>query len=425
MTTLATTRVIGETRSRATDQTRDDVWLGWVVVITTTFMHVCMAPLRRLTFDEAYYACAASRGVPWPVPQHPPMLGVLLRVTEPLGSLPVELRVRLVPIVLSAIIALGVARLAASIAAPEHRARSFLLGATFASFALVPMAGGVQAIPEMPQLAAIAWLLCIATSHVRERLSSWIAVPALTVLSACAVASKVSALVCLGAVALALLGRRAWAAAAAIALGAVIAFPFCVTSLIGQSAHAVGRGPWVSAPHVGVATSLFVGCVAMFITFGPAALTLGARSSTLSRIPGGAVIAALVTLGIVASALVSGRIPEVHWFAPASIPLYAAAASALSETPNLIRRVVASHILPTAAAVLAWCVPMGSIEKTDFFAEAPHVALSRVDAELSWTDAAQRVRNIPDYGLASWRCLYTQQCGDFERVLETRREGRP
>ncbi len=390
---------------------RDDVWLGHAVVIATAFLHVCMAPLRRLTFDEAYYACAAARGVPWPVPQHPPLLGVLLRATQPLDGLPIELRVRLVPIVLSSLIALGVARLAASISARATRARAFLIGAALASFALIPMAGGVQAIPELPQLAAIVWVLCIATSHVRERLTSWVTVPALALLSGCAIASKVSALACLSAIALALIIRRAWSAAGAIALGAIVAFPFCVTSLVGQSAHVVGKGPWVSAPHIGIPAALAIAVVATLVGFGPAALATGVRSAALSRIPGGMSIAAIVAFAIIGSALASGRIPEVHWFAPASLPLYAAAASALAESPRRrAQHVIASHVLPTALAVVAWCVPFARIEKTDFFAEAPHVALSRVDTELAWAESAARVRSIPDYGMSSWRCLYARQC---------------
>src|SRR5262245_37697482 len=62
-----------------------------------------VAPMRLLSPDEAYYLCAARRG--WPIVDHPPLLGWLLAAFDRMG--PVELRVRLVAILLQAITALG------------------------------------------------------------------------------------------------------------------------------------------------------------------------------------------------------------------------------------------------------------------------------------------------------------------------------
>ena len=393
---------------------------AWAVIGASVVAHLCIAPLRRLTFDEAYYACSAHLGIPWPIPQHPPLLGVLLRVSTHWTSLPIELRVRLVPIALSALTSLGVARLAALIAPSHLRERSFLAGAVLASWALMPFAGGVQATPDAPLLASLVWLLCVATAFVQRRLTHQVAVPAIALLSACALGSKMSALPCLAAIALALFLRRARSGAAAVVLGAAAALPYGIKSLLGQGAHALGRGPWVTTSHVGVGGSLAIVSVAVFVVFGPAALVIGARSrEALGKIPGGAGSAALITMALVVSALSSGRPPEVHWFAPASLPLYAAAAPAFADMASRVHaRVIASHVLPTLAGLVVWCVPNAAVDRgSDFFVTAPHVATSPVDADLEWATAATRVRTVPRYGMSSWRCLYTQRCDDLDRVV--------
>ena len=41
-----------------------------------------VAPLRRLTFDEAYYACASQWSMPWPIDDHPPLLGLILSLAS-------------------------------------------------------------------------------------------------------------------------------------------------------------------------------------------------------------------------------------------------------------------------------------------------------------------------------------------------------
>jgi hypothetical protein len=104
-------------------------------------------------------------------------------------------------------------------------------------------------------------------------------------------------------------------------------------------------------------------------------------------------------------------LPEVHWFAPACVPLYAAAAVRLADAPRLARSVLASHVAPTIAGVVMWCVPIAAIDRhTDFFAEAPHVAFATSDRSLEWADDAQRARAIPAYGVEAWQCVYAQRC---------------
>jgi len=395
---------------------RDATSLGYLVIGATAVVHLCIAPLRRLTFDEAYYACGATHGTPWPIPQHPPLLGALLRAASHIPAIPVELRVRIVSIALSALTSLGVAHLAASIAAPAVRARSFFLGATIASWGLLPMCGAVQAIPEMPLLASLAWLLFAAHAYCEGRVRPALAAAGLVVLTALALLSKGSAVPCVFAIFAALAWRRKLGAAAAVALGTLVAAPSFLKAFFAQSGHAVGQGPFVSAPRVGVFAALALGGLAMFVAFGPAAIVSGVRArDALARIPGGAGTAALITAACAISAVASGRLPEVHWFAPASIPLYAAAAAALAGSALVARRVLVSHVVPTVAAVVAWCMPIRGLEKSDFFAEAPHVAFSPIDGDLPWIARAKTVRTIPPYGEESWRCLYAGQCEEIER----------
>jgi hypothetical protein len=400
---------------------RDATSLGYLVIGATAVVHVCMAPLRRLTFDEAYYACGATHGMPWPIHQHPPLLGLLLRATSHLGAIPVELRVRIVSLVLSALTSLGVAYLAAAIATPAHRARAFFLGALIASWGVLPMAGAVQAIPEMPLLASLAWLLWAAHAWVQGRGNRVLLGVALVVLSALALESKGSAVPCVFAVVAALAWRRSFGAAAAVALGALLAAPNVVAAFLAQTKHAVGHGPLVSSPHVGVFAALVLGGLAMFVVFGPAAIVYGVRSrGALASVPGGVGCVALITAACAVSAITSGRLPEVHWFAPASVPLYAAAGAVLAGRAVPARRALVSHVLPTVAAVVAWCMPIRGLEKSDFFAEAPHVAFSPTTPDLPWIAAAERVRTIPAYGVASWRCVYAGRCGDIDGIFDGR-----
>jgi hypothetical protein len=81
----------------------------WAIFALAALVALAFSPLRHLSPDEAYYLCASRAR--WPIDDHPPLLGLLLAAAEALPG-PIELRVRLVSIVLAVATALGVIRLA-------------------------------------------------------------------------------------------------------------------------------------------------------------------------------------------------------------------------------------------------------------------------------------------------------------------------
>ncbi len=330
------------------------VWVS--ALASAAVVHTCIAPLRRLTFDEAYYLTGARAGIPWPIHDHPPVLGVLLALAELMPGGNIELRTRAVAIVMHGVMALGVGRLASLVAPARSSSRAFAIGVVLATWGLMPTACGLLTIPEVPLLAILTWLLCTVTEHTQNPKSSRFALVTMFVLSMLAVATKVSALVCIAGIAfegvVARRRPRALGSSFVIVAGALAAIPVAWWSLVGQSAHALGHGAFVSQPRSGVVVAVTAISVAVVIVFSPCTLFVGARAPELAKIVGGRSTAILLTAALLASALISGRLPEVHWFAPASVPLFAAAAAALTRTSMRVRmRVLAAHVVPAWRAV--------------------------------------------------------------------------
>ena len=381
---------------------RSGRWV-YAIVFAAMVVRAVLATLRRLTPDEAYYLCAARRGaLAWPIPDHPPAIGALLATADHLFPGPIELRVRLVSIVLQAVTALGVARLAAELA-PRRGADPLVaatVAAALATWMLLPTAGGLIATPDAPLLAALAWLLVATFRQQRSALDDFAALG----LTAIALASKVSALALVAPLALHAAATRDGRRVLTLVCGAALGLAFALPSLRMQLAHAIGLGPAVTAPNVGPLPALGALLASQLALWTPPVVWIALRASR--RLPRAIAFACAVLVGaLVLSAIVSGRAPEPNWIAPAALPLLAIAAVDLSVATRSSRRVVlAIAVLPTVAAIALWIAPPILPAGRDPLARAPHG-----DAPLP--------SEIPPYGVAAWRCVYASRCADIDAIF--------
>lgn len=341
---------------------------AWVSLTLAALARVLLAPLRMLSPDEAYYLCAARRG--WPIVDHPPLLGWLLLATDRLGS--VELRVRIVAIVLQAVTAVGIGVLSGP---------AFAWGVFLATWGLMSWVSGLITTPDAPLLAACAWLLVTRRSPLGLFACAFLAALA-----------KVSGLFFVLAIATTLRGRALVASLAGIAL----ALPLCHRSLLAQTAHAMGRGTLVSAPFVGRPLALAAALGALLL-YGPAVLYLAVRGRARFDQAGVRVVVVFSGLYLL-SALVSGRPPEANWIAPAFLPLLVVAAN---EGASMERRSILElvHVAPAVLAVALWIGP-----ESNLLARVP-----RGDR--------LRARDLPAYAQPAWSCVYDHRCEEIDAIL--------
>ncbi|MBK7400432.1 MAG: hypothetical protein IPJ34_30295 [Myxococcales bacterium] len=325
-----------------------------------------LARHRLLTFDEAYYLAAARdlfvRGAP-PLADHPPLLLLLLSGFDRL-PLPLEVRVRLVPALLAAGTALLLGALAQATGGDARRAT--ILG----SVGVLPVLGGLVATPDAPLLLGVT-LLLLGAAQRRAGLAGLGAFVA--------GASKVSGVLAALLVALEL-ARRDRRVALALTAGALLTLPLGLRSLVLQTAHVAGRGPLVSAPVLGAPLALVAWATAVGLLVGPALLL---RVHQVSAVPGGVTLTLALVGALVASALVSGRAPEVGWIGPV-LPVWIA----LAARPPWSRVALASYVAPTVVGALLWLAPRGPFEGRAPTRHAP-----------TWPVA-------PPYGLAAWTRIY-------------------
>ncbi len=332
---------------------------------------VLLAPMRLLSPDEAYYLCAARRG--WPIVDHPPLLGWLLVLTDRAGS--VELRVRLVAIVLQLVTALGIGVLSGE---------AFAWGVFLATFGLMSWVSGLIATPDAPLLAACVWLLVGRRSPL-----------ALFLCAGLAVLAKVSGLFFVLAVATTLRGRALVAALA----GAAVVMPWVHRSLVAQLAHAAGRGALVSAPVVGRPLAVLALLGSTLALYGPALVYLAARGRRRLDAAGVRVVLTFGGLCLL-SALLSGRAPEPNWIAPAFLPLLVVAANEAASMPRRPFFVEWLHVAPGVLGVALW------ISSSPLLARVPRADRSHA-------------RDLPAYAHPAWDCVYDRRCEQIDAIFRT------
>jgi hypothetical protein len=117
-----------------------------LIVAAAAPLHVALALRTDLSPDEAYYLCAARAGgaLP-PLVDHPPLLPWILRITDRITLIPLELRVRVVPIVCALALGLLCVELARRRGGGSE-GRSF--AAWIAGWAILPTTAGFIATPR-------------------------------------------------------------------------------------------------------------------------------------------------------------------------------------------------------------------------------------------------------------------------------------
>jgi hypothetical protein len=403
---------------------RRSLLVGAASITLAAAVRLVLAPMRILSPDEAYYLCAARRGpTPWPIVDHPPLLGAYLALADRIVPCPIELRVRLVAIALQVVTALGVAQLAHALGELDDAGAArdrWALGAVLGTWGLLPMAGGLLATPDAPLLAPLSWLLALTCAPaVAPRLHTR---ACLLVLAALSVAAKASALPFVAVVAAAQVWRGDRGRGIALAIGALLATPLALPSLRAQSEHLLGRGGMVFAPHVGPLAAAGAFVVGQLLLLGPAvvvvwAMTSKRASSRALRIaPGLSLATAGVLVVALASALVSGRPPEPNWTAPAAVLVFAVTAVGIARMKRLARSVVLGvTIAPTVVALVLW-----SMRESPLPAHAdPLARLPHSDATPSFTGAATDPE--PRYARPSWRCVYKNDCAEIDAILGSSR----
>jgi hypothetical protein len=377
------------------------------IAATGALIALAASPLRHLSADEAYYLCASRAR--WPIPDHPPLLGVLLSLGELLPSrwTPIELRVRAVSALLAFVTALGVSRLAAlGSTEPKRAAR---VGAILGALGLLPMAGALIATPDAPLTASLVWLL-VVVAGARPALRPILAGP----LALAATLSKVSAVMITLPIAMDLVRKRETRSTAhTLALGTLAALPFARQSLAVQLDHALGQGPAVSAPVVGAVAAVIALLLGQILLYGPAVLPFAARRVP-DPLPRGAWLGAgLLAAAALASAIVSGRPPEPNWLAPVGLMVTARAARALAEPAVSARTtawVVGSAVAPTALALALWALPRSVLPAgRDPLAKVPPRSASPLTAVPAVAP--------PRYALPSLVCVYDGHCFEIRMIF--------
>jgi hypothetical protein len=297
-----------------------------------------------LSPDEAYYLCAARRPelVP-PMPDHPPLLPWLLRASDALlGPTPVELRVRIWPLLLSTLSGLLVVELARRRGADG---RGCVAAACLGTWTLLPMTGGFVATPDALALPAILLLLLVATEPPAGR-------PAGGALTAAAVAAAgaLGKVVVLPVAALvALLGRVPTATRAALVIGCLAPLPWLLPSLRFQLGHATGAASAWTAIEAASALAQLV--TAQLALWSPWALVLGVLATAARRsrlVAADVAVAAGFTALVVVSTLARAIPAEPNWWAPAAVVVMVAAAVRAQELARTYRTtMLALAIVPT------------------------------------------------------------------------------
>lgn len=373
----------------------------WGIVSAAAPLHVILALSTDLSPDEAYYLCAARAGgaLP-PLIDHPPLLPWLFRAADTLTILPVELRIRLVPIVCSlalALLCVEIARRRGATAA----GRAFVAWIT--SFALLPMTAGFVATPDGPALLAIALGLLWASPTDppgRRRVAAATAVGAALALGALAKVIVLPAALLFAAAASKRSMKERLALLAPVLLGA----PLLVPSLRFQMHHAfVGQHhAWSLAKAVG---ALAEAAGVQALLWSPAVLLWGLQGAKKLPPPDRWLLASMSAL-VGLSAILRAAPPEANWWAPAAlIVVVNAGATASLRSSRARRATLTSVIVPTAIALLHTVRPF-----------LPLPAHADPTARLhGWSQGDEPIdaAGVGPYGPAAERCVYRGSCAEI------------
>lgn len=352
-------------------------------------LRVLLAVATDLSPDEAYYAAAAMTGA-FP-PDHPPVVVLLAKLGLALPALPIEMRVRLVPVLLGLATALLLVRAVAL--SDTGTAASQRWAALLASWTILPMTGGFLLTPDSPAMLALACLLLLNRLPAPPRLLVALA-------SVIGLASKVVLLPVVLASALYPVRENRWRLPA-LAASAVVA-PIVAPSVAFQLHHAYRVHAWTIPGALGALLALAAAQGALWT---PAPWVLGPAGLSTAPVLERAWVAATLLL-VALSAIVRAVPPEPNWLAPAALVLIAASAAAIPRRSVHIRRtllvlgpglclVAASHV------VYPW-LPLPR-------ASDPTARLH------GWRSPSppSYAPGVGSYGAAAERCVYQRDCDEI------------
>ncbi len=365
--------------------------LAWAIVAAAVPLRLWMALATDLSPDEAYYLCAARMGRA--IPDHPPLTLWLLAIGDRWTAAPVELRVRIWALALSAATGVGCVALARARGADRV---GCTMAAWVGSWALLPMAGGFVTTPDGPLLLGVVLALLLVDRPVGGLA---LMVGAL----AKVVAIPIGALLAAG-------SRAPRAVRAALVLGPLMALPALAPSLRFQIRHAYGSagGTWSVVAGVGAVLGA-VGAQALL--WSPAVLVSGVRGMAALPRSDQALAGGLTAL-VLASALVRGMPPEPNWWAPAALVMIAGLARVASGHSLRVRRaVIAGVVLPTLLASAHVLRP--------FLPLPPEVDPTARLHGWSQGSAPQNAPGVGPYGSAAERCVYyTGDCSEIRSYFD-------
>ena len=383
----------------------------WLIILAALPLHLALALGTDLSPDEAYYLAAARfPSVVPPLVDHPPLVPWLLRLTDPFTSLPVELRVRVWPLLFC--LALSFAALALA------RRRGVLppgqtLVAWLSTFTLLPTAGGFVATPDGPALVAIVLALLwaepapdVASTTKARRIVVALGVGLVAALGAL---GKVVVLPLLAAVAVVATGRTLVERVCLLAPLPFVA-PLLAPSLRFQLHHAYTQ----TAPNwslLGALGAVLAALSAQALLWTPWVLVAGVKRLRGAPRVDQALVFVLSAL-LVASALARALPPEPNWFAPAALVLVVCASrSAQDLAPRQQLAMLLVIVVPTA---------LGAAHTLRPFLPLPE----RADptARLHGWSAGSPPTNAPGvgtYGPAAERCVYKDTCEEINKYLRT------
>jgi len=370
-------------------------------------VRLVLALATDLSPDEAYYLCAARRpeAIP-PMPDHPPLLPWMLRATDGLAAWPVELRVRIWPLLTATALGFICIELARRRGAGP---RGQVSAAWIGSWALLPMAGGFVATPDGPALLAIGALLLWSAADRDRSMSRWgdfgAGLAALVGTAAKVVVAPVAAL-------LSLPSSRPWLARVGVAGAAVLTLPLLLPSLRFQAHHALAAGSppsWSLADAVGSAATAVVAQLALW---SPWVLWLGGAALRGDAAPRGhRLLVAVFSLLVLTSAIVRGLPPEPNWWAPAALVVVVAAARPAEQlAPRLRMTMLATVVVPTwvvASHVLHPWLPLPT-------SADPTARLH------GWKQGPEPLDapGIGPYGPPAERCIYREDCTEINSIFD-------
>lgn len=396
--------------------------LGQWIVVAAAPVHALLAVRTDLSPDEAYYLCAArAAGVVPPIVDHPPLLPWMLRLVDRASFLPVELRVRLIPITCS--LALGL--LCVELARRRGAGRA---GRAFAGwimgFALLPMTAGFVATPDGPALLAILAAMLWASPAVSESREGTpgraaeplgspshhrsIAASLATGLALAAGALSKVVVIPVAVLVVACARERSKAERAGVLAPALLCAPLLVPSLRFQLDHAF-VAPTRSWSAGGALGALAEAAFVQALLWSPGVVAWG--SSMIPKLPlfDRALFLSLSAL-VGVSALLRALPPEANWWAPAALVLVVAASIAADHrSPKARAAALGAMILPTTIALLHVLRP---------FLPLP----PRLDptARLhGWREGPEPLdaAGVGPYGPAAERCIYRHRCKEIDNYF--------